>query len=562
MVAWGFRPWNLTGEQLTTEWRRQRDVAHSVGARYQARVELDAGWKRWIDFDPNHEDAVCRTLEGQLITYKFWTNTYKGKPAYQGCTNARAYRQFLAQQAREALSSKPDMLLLDAIQVTAMAVYQGGCFCRSCVEAFREYLRTEIPGKTLAELGIEDVSTFDYGAFLRGRGVTDEQFAKQVNRWPATLPLAQEYLTFQHLAARGFIEDFRRQAEAIAGRPIPLSTSTPLREPRDWWAFAVVDFFTIEAMFHAKELSIPWEPVFRYKLADALHTRVLATGVPQWDFTFVRDNRLPGLVRTWIAQAYAYGHQFMVPYSMWCGEDEKSRYESKPGDCDDLYRFVRKHAELFDGYETVADVGLLYDNTAFRCWQGQAREVCYELTRKNIPFRIIVAGDEWLPVTPAGKDVAALKALVIAKPVAASLARHAWLEKAIGKTVEWPEEKRLSELVPRQVAVTGAVNVTVLPRAKPHDPQAPIVCHLLNGNYLPQSDSMQPLEDFSVTLDDSLLGPRAAAVTLLAPGGEAMPCSMVRNGSRVSIRVPRLDLWALLRMDLRPEESNPEDNRP
>lgn len=561
-VAWGFRPWKLTGDKLTAEWRLQREVAHGVGARYQARVELDAGWKGWIEFEPDIEDSVCKTLEGKLLTYKVWTKTHRGKPAYQGCTNAKAYRRYLVHQAREALSSEPDMLLIDAIQVTPMTLYRGGCFCESCVEAFREYLRAKVPAETLAALGIGDVATFDYGAFLRGRGVTDEQFGKEVTRWPATLPLAQEYLTFQHLAARAFIDDFRKQVEAIAGRRIPLSTSSPLRRPRDWWAFPVVDHFTIEAMFHAKERSIPWETVFRYRLADALGTRVLATGVPQWDFTFVRDNQLPGLVRTWIAQAYAHGHQFMVPYSMWCGEDEKSRYESKPGDCDDLYRFVREHAALFNGYEAVADVGVLYDNTAFRRGQrqAQAEEACYDLAKKNIPFCLVVAGDEWMPVALREEDLASLRALVITKPIAVDPRQQAVLKTAMARNVEWPNEKRLWELVPRQIAVTGAENVTVLPRVRPDEPGSPVVCHLLNRNYLPQSDSMRPMENFCVTLDDSLVGPRVAVATLLAPACEPIACDLVRNGNGVTIRIPRLDLWAVLRMDVRPEKPNPGDD--
>ena len=31
LVAWGFRSWSLTGEELTSEWRRQRDLAHHCG---------------------------------------------------------------------------------------------------------------------------------------------------------------------------------------------------------------------------------------------------------------------------------------------------------------------------------------------------------------------------------------------------------------------------------------------------------------------------------------------------------------------------------------------------
>lgn len=110
--------------------------------------------------------------------------------------------------------------------------------------------------------------------------------------------------------------------------------------------------------------------------------------------------------------------------------------------------------------------------------------------------------------------------------------------------------------MPRQVSVIGAANVTVLPRAKPGAPGSPVVCHLLNGNYLPESDSMQSLKGFTVTLEDSLFRSPIVAATLLAPGREAVDCKVVRSGSAVSIIIPSLDLWALLRLDTRSAKPN------
>lgn len=257
-----------------------------------------------------------------------------------------------------------------------------------------------------------------------------------------------------------------------------------------------------------------------------------------------------------------YGHHFMVPHSMWCGEgQEQSDYKSQPGDCDDLYQFVREHAELFDGFETVADVGVIYSNTAFRRGQRQAQQACYELTKRNIPFRLIAAGDEWMPVDLRKEDLAGLRAIVVTNPGSLDSAQRATLDAVKGRTVAWPDQKRLSQLVPPQINVTGATNVTVLPRAKPDDPKT-LVCHLLNGNYVPKSDSMQPLSDLTITLDDSLLPSPVTAATLLAPGREVVACSITRNGDGVSISVPSLDLWALLKLEMRDSKPHPYDKSP
>lgn len=550
LIAWGFKSWSLTGEELTSEWRRQRDLAHDAGAKYQARVELDAGWRGWIDFDPNIQDSVCRTIEGKLLTYPFWTGTYKGKPAYFGCANSKGYQRYLLHQAREALLSNPDMLMIDAMVVTTKATRGGGCFCDACVEGFREHVQTNVSPDVLKKHGITDIATFNYGDLLRKQGVTDQQFGKEIYNLPETLPLAQEYRTFQHVAAREFIKNFREQVETIAGRRIRLSTNSFLRSPGDWWAIPAVDFFTSESAMNAKGRAIPREPIFRYKLADALNVRVVSTGTPKQDWVFVRDNHLPGLVRTWIAQSYAYGHHFMVPHSMWCGEgQEQSDYKSQPGDCDDLYQFVREHAELFEGFETVADVGVIYSNAAFRRGQRQAQQACYELTKRNIPFRLIAAGDEWMPVTLRKEDLEGLKAIVVTNPGTLDSDQRTTLSAAKERTVPRADHKRLSQLVPQQIHVTGGTNVTVLPRAKPSDGRM-LVCHLLNGSYLPQSDSMQRLRDLTITLDDSLLPSSVTAATLLAPGREAVSCRIVRNKDGISISVPSLDLWALLKLEM------------
>ncbi|MFD2257851.1 hypothetical protein ACFSSA_14305 [Luteolibacter algae] len=50
MVAWGFRLWELSGKEFYAEWKRGIDEAHGSGVRYQARVELDAGWRVMIDY--------------------------------------------------------------------------------------------------------------------------------------------------------------------------------------------------------------------------------------------------------------------------------------------------------------------------------------------------------------------------------------------------------------------------------------------------------------------------------------------------------------------------------
>ena len=161
-----------------------------------------------------------------------------------------------------------------------------------------------------------------------------------------------------------------------------------------------------------------------------------------------------------------------------------------------------------------------------------------------------------MPVDLRKEDLAGWKAIVVTNPGSLNSIQQAALDGAKGRTVAWPDQKHLSQLVPPQIHVTGATNVTVLPRARPDD-SSTLVCHLLSGNYLPESDSMQPLSNLIITLDDSLLHSPVIAATLLAPEREDVACSITRNGHGVSISVPSLDLWALLKLEMRDSQAYP-----
>ncbi|MDZ8119091.1 hypothetical protein [Pontiella agarivorans] len=544
VVAWGFRPWKLSGAALERAWDEQCKTVQLAGLRYQARVEVDAGWRDWIDFDPDIEASTCRTLNGTLLTYHFWTSTYKGKPAYFGCTNAKGYQRFLIHQAREALAINPDMLMIDAIMVTPMSLPHGGCFCDACMDGFRDYLQADRFKKLLKKYGISKPSSFDYGAFLRKCGVTDEQFAKATYGQGAPIPLMQEYRLYQHEAARTFIAEFKQNAERIAGRAIPLCTNSLLDKPSDWSAYPVMDHFTVETPLDASERKIPQRTIFRYQLGEALGVTMAATGLPHLDLKFVRDEKLKGLVRCWIAQAYAYGQTFMVPHSAWCGENEVERYESEPGDCDDLYRFVRAHADLFDGYEPLARVGLLLDVDRMAAGDWRITKEAGRLRRLNIPYRLLVNGGAWIPASLESDDVEGLESVVVLPPV--NTADKALLK---GRNLKIYSGQQDPMPTSARIRVQGAEKVAVVPRHNPLDPKAPIVCHLLNENYQADRDSMKEQRKFTVTLPASLVPTDIKRATLLKPGEDPVECKVVKGREGIRVTVPSLDVWAMLRLD-------------
>jgi len=550
-VGWGFLPDSarVGDARLIQYWRRRVDDVHSAGLRFQGRVELDAGWKGMIDFDPDFMKSVCRTLDGEPIKLPWFSGrTHNGHPPYWFCTNSPGFHEFMKRQVETALTADVDALMLDSQTCTLQVLRMGGCFCRSCMAGFRKFLDEHTTPASLAEYGISDLNRFDYGKFLRRRGITVQQYSRQLRAWPPKIPLAQEYLSFQYAGATELVRAFRRHAEETAGRSIPVSSSVPMAPPERLFAVPYVSFLCSELSHQASTGQPPATVIFSYKLAEALDRPVVCTGVPRNDWSVVKTGNRRGLVRTWIAQAYAFGANFMVPVRMWCHDDEQGThwYDSEPGDYECLYQFVRENADLFDDYDSVANVALLYSNAALRKGIWHARLAGINLPLNNVPYRFVVAGDDWLPNRLTAAELAGYRHIVVTEPAHLDAEQQAVLDAVKSRVVVWRNFNRVPPQIEREISLSGASNVTLVPRAKKGDANAPFVCHLLNRNYLPDTDSMEIQKNFTVTIADSLFGLKASSAKLHAPGTQAVECETRVLGDRTEVRIPELNVWAVL----------------
>ncbi|MGQ9731526.1 MAG: hypothetical protein ACUVX8_09675 [Candidatus Zipacnadales bacterium] len=534
MVSWG-----------GFAWKQRVKEAHDRGLRYCAGLAFRTAFAGMIDFDEAHfMDSVCRTLEGEPITVPWlWDHEHKGYPAYWFCTNAPGYRAYLRHQTEQAMVADVEGLHIDDYNGTAGTEWQGGCFCPSCMAAFREWAATHVPSERLEECGVKSLEGFDYGAFLRGQGVTTEDWKKR----NLLLPLGNEYLTFQYQTASEFVSEIHQYAEKLVGHPLMLSVNSSASDPKALVIANRLTYFCGEVSHEAASRAVPWHPVFVFKIGDALERPQVCTASGQ-DWAYIMEHNLPGLVRTWIAQSYAYGHQLMAPHRQWAYTQEKGThwYQSTPEDYAYLYRFVRQYAELFDDYEALSSVGLVYSNAAFRANKRAAYEVCLELARANVPFRIIMAGDEWLEDRLTAEDLEGLRAIVVTEPLMLDAAQQAVLDAVRDRLVQWPDWERLRDLVPQPITVEGGENITILPRAVPGDPARPVVVHLLNRNYDGETDRTSPQKNLQLTMSTSLLGRRIGRATLYTPQAEPLALELTVEEDAVRIIVPGLDLWGIL----------------
>ena len=525
--------------------------AHAKGVRlFSTSVGFLTESARVIDFSPNFLDAACRDYGGNpFIVPWLAEHRHKGQPAWWWCTNSPLYRKYLDQRLAEVAKAGPDCLHIDDYRGSSGAVtWLSACFCPHCMAGFRDYLAKSVPKEKLAALGIKDLGGFDYRKFLLARGVTPEEYQKQ--RWK--YPLATEFLDFQVKANTAFVAAYRRKAETVLGRPLALCVNSGLDDAQSLAIAPQLSYFCCEVGHDAPSRKMPMHPVCVYKLADGLNRPVAATA-GGWDWAYVAEHKLPGLVRTWIALSYAHGQNFMAPHYQWCYTKEKGThwYHGPTEQYAWLYQFVRKHARLLDGYEAVAPVAVVYDNSARRRWHGDIQPICTALAKRNVPFTVIVAGDDWLDYRLDPHRLEAFKAVIVTKDIDMDAGQRALIEKvrSQGRLVEWPDDARLETLAGKLVQTVGTDQAMAVVRATAGDAHAPLVIHLLNRRYDEQKDATQPLAGFELRLRNEMLGGRRFTRAVLhVPRAEPAGAEVrVENGYTV-IKIPGLDLWTIVEL--------------
>ncbi|MFQ6096203.1 MAG: hypothetical protein ACE5O2_00645, partial [Armatimonadota bacterium] len=492
VVEWGGHPPNEAGVQWFVKNRVK--PAHDIGMEYVAGVGMVTEFARFIDREPEWEKCICLTVEGERIKVPWlWDHSHKGIPAYWFCTNSPQFRKFLRDMVVLAMKSGADGLHVDDHLGTAATAWRGGCYCDYCIAAFREYLRENVAREDLARAGVRDLQDFDYREFLL-------KWMREHPESKRSKPLGHEFAVFQARAAAGVMRDLRRLAEETAGRPIKMSANAGMPNARHLIDYESLDYFCCEVNHEASKRRPSDHPLVGYRLAEGFGRAVVATA-SGWDWAFIKEHDLPGLVRQWIAEAYALGHYFMVPHHQWCYTKEKGThwYDGRTEEFADLYQFVRSNAALFDDHETVTRVGVLYGNAAY--WRGDRSfdAICQALARANIPFGVAAAGDEFVPRTLTTEDLARFDTLIVSPAIhlegPSAEALKDWSET--GRVITWRDEADLLRRLSSPVAVQGARNVWVLPRA-PRGARSAFVCHLINRNYDPDADGQSPLRNFTV----------------------------------------------------------------
>lgn len=527
VLAWGGTP-------------TPQSLAEARGVKWFGSVGMVTEFNAYHARNPGrYQEGLCRDIDGQPVKVPWLVDHQsQGVPYWWCCTRQPLFREFLRQRVVETIKAGAFGLHIDDHLGTAGGLWLGICFCDRCVDGFPDYLAT-LPAAELEAIGVKDPASFNYRdavkAWIAAGGTGS-------GRKPTGHPMWRHWSIYQGRGAAAFMLELRELARETAGHPVSVGANAGLLWPGHLVDYQALDLFTAETDHHASTRRPDDLPMVAYRLAESMGRPYAATASGA-DWAFIKEHNLPGLVRSWIAFAYAAGQRLMAPHHQWCHTPEKGThwYDGPTDKFAPLYRFVRTNAAWFDDYGTYADVAVVLPYRSFVKNPGRWFELGGSLAAGNLNYRLLVAGDETVEHPLDTAALATSKALIVVDRDEMLPADRDRLAPAV------PGQRRFDSATAALAAITPAVRVSstlpvrVLSRVRP----GAAVIHVLNRAYDSAHDDFTAVGPVTLTIDAAALGlSRITHATLLTPEGGEAPLEVREN----RITLPRLELWALVRL--------------
>lgn len=554
---------DIVDELELPKWRAFIDRLHAQGKLFFAEMRPLTHLGKMFEYvmnDPGLQDAVCVDFTLNPIKINWMANrSYKGRPVYFYCSNHPRYRAFLRHQIFMFAAAGVDGVMVDDGGGTPFVSGVGGCCCQYCLAGFREYLRRKYDAEQLRARGIDDLDNLDYRQVLLKHADDHDslRMALRLNE----IPLAGDFSDFLKRSDADLFQSLQRMASQLSGKHLPMAWDNVNVDGRYQLYYRFLDLFLPEIDYQqfatdgrGDDTKFPPGIVLLDKYADALGKWHSFTPAPA-AWSAIKRKNLTGLLRLWIAASYANGGLPRYPRKGWCfGETSRWYYPPKEA-FEPLYDFVRTHQELFDDYEAVAQVGVLFADPSANP-SGSLKRICESLVNLNVPFGVVVAGNEWVPNRLAPGDAKRFDLLLIPEPVKLDAGQQqvveGWKNQKTAISISQKDDvaQRLAGRLDPLTALESKSSVWLFPRVIPGKKGASTVCHLINWDYDAQKNQTTPQKAVKVRLGSALAGGRCTTkVTYHAIGkGPQSLEFMVRNDG-LHVTVPEVELWGILRLE-------------
>jgi hypothetical protein len=360
--------WNyLTDPAIVAAMKK---VVSHVGLAVNAMNVVTNATPNALRADPfaRGSSGVSRDIDGKVTVAPWMKST---ATAWNSIFNP-ATRSAIMVSVQQSVHIGADAMEIDdpALEYS-VTQWAGGDFSQEALSAFRDYCQTKP-----ADRGIRDLAAanYDMSRWVKNRSGNathvDWRAFKQAH---GSEPAWQAWTTFMKATTQSFLGNIREylhsQRRALplsmnVSNPLPIGDLTYLMDSAD---------YLISEIYH-----LQWP-----RQLAAYHATAAA-----WRLPFV-----PSIVPVstqdaqWgVAYAYALGDNPLVPWNIYI--PNQPRYFGSVSDFGSLYGFVRANARYFDGYDEIADVSLVVDeSSANQDTVPNAAQVCLEM---GLSFRLVV----------------------------------------------------------------------------------------------------------------------------------------------------------------------------
>lgn len=362
---------------------------------------LSLGGNKFSDKVDIHEQ-VARDFEGKRFVPQWLADSpINGIPQYWGCTNNPYFRDQIFTQVKRSIEDGANVIHADDPSGSlAASLYNPGCFCDYCIAGFTEYLSMNFSIEELKAMGVSDISSFNYKAYLKSKGYRSNQAVLNA-RYNNSLPLNDLFFDFQLSAVRSYLAELKQNAAEYAGEPISFGTNAYNLQAKQLFNADIADYFANEIRYDGDYRSI-----FAYHIADAIGKPVFATaGGEAWVRVAATEDMKEMLY--WFSEAYSSGHYLAYAHKVWGWSHETgTQWNIIPVETLLPYAdFVNKNPDLFNGFEAVSKFTMLYNNKVVGDLQSDSLDIATILFEKNIPYKLILAGDKYFPYNLHSSDV-------------------------------------------------------------------------------------------------------------------------------------------------------------
>jgi hypothetical protein len=342
--------------------------------------------------------------------------------------NNPVWRQYLKAIVRLQIDAGCHGIHFDEAEVPITSLQYGGCFCRTCMRGFADFLAGLPAGELPEELRGEDLAGFHYGRWLLERG---HDFASP----QAGTPLFGQYMDFQRANITRYFAElaaYAREYAASVGRDIQVSGNFFNLFDNYYALEPAVDVIVTE-MRNTTYRQPAW---YRYAAGFGGAKPVVVVENPYGGVVpeLVEDlkrGRAYDRFRQSLYEAAALGVNMSVPYGAWMGSVIEDAFYPPHDLATEIQAFIAGHERLYST-GTCSEVGVVFSvGSSFRAAppevMGDNRlnlpaegrdpfwEACERLSAALQPYDVVFFPDGTLrPDTLTVDDLRRYRTLVLA----------------------------------------------------------------------------------------------------------------------------------------------------